>query len=666
MNWQPALGIWGWLALGLVPPAILALYFLKLRRTPVEVPSTYLWTRTIEDLHVNSIWQRLRNSLLLLLQLLLAGLLIVACLGPEWQGETLAGNRFIFLVDQSASMSAKDAPDGMTRLEFAKREIGKLIDSMDSEDSAMLISFSDRANVQQSYTRNRSLLKKKLGEIQQTQRPSDMSEALVAASGLANPGRTSDRESSRDVQVADALAATMFIFSDGAVRTLPNFSLGNLTPEYRPVGSIDTPFNVGITAFAISDDLDAKGLQVFARLENRDDESHALDVELHIGGELFDVKTGFEIDAEDSRGISFDISGVTDGIEQPVTVELKIVNDDVYPLDNTAYGVVKPPRKAQVLVVTRNNPYLKFALETDRMKKLAEIQFQEPSFLNDPKYVEQATLGFYDLVVFDQCSPPTMPQCNTVFWGSLPKGDAWTASEKKFPTLIVDSDQTHPVMFNLSMANVLIVESRVLSGPKGALTLVESTEGPIVMIGPREGYQDLVVGFTLVEYDADGRETINSDWPNSLGFPLFLNNVLVSLGGSSKFNASTGYRPGQLIKFKTRLPTPGVTIETPDGRRVPVKPRPDHTFVFGGAESVGVYQVRDDTSQELDQVIPVNLLDSLESDLAVRDKLSLGYEEVSGKTEQIPETYEFWTWVLLAALLILILEWFIYNRRVLI
>jgi len=71
---------YGWLVLSLVPPLILLLYFLKLRRTPIEVPSTYLWTRTLEDLHVNSIWQRLRNSLLLLLQLLLAFLLLESIL----------------------------------------------------------------------------------------------------------------------------------------------------------------------------------------------------------------------------------------------------------------------------------------------------------------------------------------------------------------------------------------------------------------------------------------------------------------------------------------------------------------------------------------------------------------------------------------------------------
>ncbi len=53
-----------------MPAAELANVRETLKREPLEVPSTYLWHKSIEDLHVNSIWQRLRRSLLLLLQLL--------------------------------------------------------------------------------------------------------------------------------------------------------------------------------------------------------------------------------------------------------------------------------------------------------------------------------------------------------------------------------------------------------------------------------------------------------------------------------------------------------------------------------------------------------------------------------------------------------------------
>ena len=145
-----------WLILGLVPPLILSLYFLKLRRVPLEVPSTYLWTKTVEDMHVNSIWQRLRNNLLLWLQLLIVLILMIACLRPGCTGEKLSGDRFIFLVDKSASMSATDTESGITRLEEAKNQIYTLIDRMKSSDAAMVISFSDTEGVDQSYTKNKT------------------------------------------------------------------------------------------------------------------------------------------------------------------------------------------------------------------------------------------------------------------------------------------------------------------------------------------------------------------------------------------------------------------------------------------------------------------------------------------------------------------------------
>ena len=92
------LGPWQWAAILSVPPAIVALYFLKLKREPLEVPSTYLWRKSIEDMHVNSIWQRLRQSLLLFLQLLLMLLAMQALLRPGWSGTARLADRLVFLV----------------------------------------------------------------------------------------------------------------------------------------------------------------------------------------------------------------------------------------------------------------------------------------------------------------------------------------------------------------------------------------------------------------------------------------------------------------------------------------------------------------------------------------------------------------------------------------
>ena len=150
MSWIPTLGWAGWVAMALVPPLIIMLYFLKLRRQPVEVPSTYLWRRTIEDLHVNSIWQRLRKNLLLLLQLLAVAAMMLALLRPGIRGSDTLGDRRILLIDNSCSMQAADVPS--SRLERAKRQALDLIDGLESNDVAMVIAFSNRADVRQGFT----------------------------------------------------------------------------------------------------------------------------------------------------------------------------------------------------------------------------------------------------------------------------------------------------------------------------------------------------------------------------------------------------------------------------------------------------------------------------------------------------------------------------------
>src|SRR3954464_4996426 len=96
---------WGALLLFLVPPLLILLYFLKLKRKPLSVPSTFLWKKSIEDLHVNALFQWLRQNVLLLLQLLCVLALIYGILAPRFHGATGRGKHYILMIDNSASMS---------------------------------------------------------------------------------------------------------------------------------------------------------------------------------------------------------------------------------------------------------------------------------------------------------------------------------------------------------------------------------------------------------------------------------------------------------------------------------------------------------------------------------------------------------------------------------
>src|SRR6187431_3610237 len=89
-------------------PAVIAMYLLKLRRTETVVPSTLLWQRLAADVEANAPWQKLRRSLLLLLQLLLVAILALLAARPFVERPAGLAGDLVLIVDTSASMQATD------------------------------------------------------------------------------------------------------------------------------------------------------------------------------------------------------------------------------------------------------------------------------------------------------------------------------------------------------------------------------------------------------------------------------------------------------------------------------------------------------------------------------------------------------------------------------
>src|SRR4051812_9330689 len=368
---------WQLAGLALAPPAIVGLYFLKLKRQPLEVPSTYLWKKSIEDMHVNSLWQRLRQNLLLFLQLLLVALAMLALLRPGWESAKLDGDRFIFLVDNSASMSATDIDGAKNRLDEAKKLVGGLIDQMDSGMTAMLVSFADTPQVVQEFTNNRRLLRERLETIEPTVRGTDLKGALELADGLANPSRMPIQEGDREIDVVEAQPATVYIFSDGRFEDVKGFSLGNLKPYYIPLGSMEAK-NLAITAFSTRrSDAHPEERQAFIQVSNFTTEVQKPTVELKLDGNFLDAKE-VEVPAGESAGVAFPLADAPPG---KLTARLKYDLDtatkrDALEQDDLGYAALNDAKPGRVLVVTPGNRMLEYVLATKRAGKLADIQIK--------------------------------------------------------------------------------------------------------------------------------------------------------------------------------------------------------------------------------------------------------------------------------------------------
>ncbi len=651
---------WQWLTLFSIPPLVVLLYFLKLRRQPLEVPSTYLWRKTIEDLHVNSFWQKLRQNLLLFLQLLLLLLAILACFRPSWEGTQLTDERYVFLVDTSASMSATDvAPN---RLEAVKAKLEDLVDKQLRPGSvAMVISFSDRPIVEQPFTDNRNLLKRRIRAIQPTQRGSDLEDALRFAAGLANPGRTANDE--RDAAAAEAMPATLMIFSDGRFRRSPQFAMGNLKPIYVPIGSAQAQ-NVAIVAFSASVNPEkSERMQVFGQIQNFGDQPAQVTANLALyqpNRSLIDAAE-VSVPAGETRGVEFTLDTFDSG-----ELRLELESADSLPLDNTAYAAVNPRRRARVLLVTAQNDALETVLSTQFSLKLAETRVESPDFLKTPEYQQLAGGGGLDLIIYDQCAPTAMPPCNTLFIGSLPTDGRWQADATQELPQIIDADRVHPLMRFVELGDIKwIVEATPLKPPSGSNVLIESHVGTLLSVASRDGFEDVVLGFPIVAADKkDGSLVSNTDWPIRVSFPVFVGNLLTYLGGAKFEAASNTTVPGQSVTIRTQSLAKSVQVTTPSGAKEGVERSAQSAFVYGGANRVGVYSVQEEGQESVTERFAVNLFDTNESNIRPAEMVKTQYEDIQGQATLETKRYEAWKYLVILALIVLLVEWYVYNRRV--
>jgi hypothetical protein len=740
LNLDPWLVI---LLLGL-PLLVLLLYFLRLKRKPLRVPSTFLWRKSIEDLHVNTLFQWLRQNVLLVLQILALLFLTYSVLGIRFHGGKNLARHYILLIDNSASMSAKDVTP--SRLDWSKQEALKEIDAAGDSDYGMVIVFNSKATTLQTYTNNRGKLREVVRGIEPTQRSTRIEEALTLAESLANPVRSTEDAASQPEDVgpgqertfvqARGIAATVHLFSDGRYARLTEAalanlsarqtgsvsSLGNLNLHYhcagkQSPGDADNVAVVGLSAARIPPPLgkkqvdpDMQKLRVLVRVLNfRKAPAQArLKLDLYIDGSLsrpdqrvIDIKGRTVIKAEgddeekDDLGetfASFDLPPLDMRKNIVLHAALDKMKDD-FPLDDQAWLAIGAARKAKVLVIGPNNGILDAFFEQEATRRLAGVQRLAPEALATEEYRKHARSGDVDLIVFDRCAPETeadMPLANTLFIDRPPP--PWQRGSKPMKNpLPVPNRQAHPLLRHITtLWDVRIAEAfafnvrgnleakafeqtQLPDGDPNKRTLpsmtrvVETSSSstekgespPLVFTLARGPYTDVVFAFALLGEDGD----LMCDWPLQPSFPLFFRNVLYTLGNVDDAVRAAGVAPGEPMVLRPEAGAARLTITPPGGAAIELQKQPHRPdYVFADTDRVGVYGYQA-AGDNVTRAFAVNLLDAGESNIEPRPEIRIGSESiVAGQDRSQPR--ELWKWILLVAVVLLVVEWGLYNRRI--
>ncbi len=670
MTWIPHLLSPGFAALAAAVsiPSLLVLYFLKLRRREMPVSSTFLWRKAVQDLQVNAPFQRLRRNLLLLLQMLALLALIAALARPVANYTPGAGKLSVILIDRSASMAAADQPGGKTRLDEAKRMADDLIDGMDKAGQATVISFDDSPDVVQTFTGDTQLLKRAIAGIATTDRRTKLKLAFQLAGAQAAHIPEQNRAN---------VKPTVYLFSDGRVEDADGLTLdGDL--KYQPIGT-DTAGNLAVVA------LDAKRnydnplqVQVFARLANFGPKPTSADVQLTVDGVVKSV-AGVQLaperwaDAAWARAhpgeadanypakasVQFTVDMPASGV---VRVEQVNKGNDLLAADDAAAVVVPPPKALSVLLVTvaHDDPYLERAFAAQGLRN------QQVMLAED--YEDKQPANF-DVILFDRYTPQWMPPSGSFIWfGCAPPTGKLRVAKigDKYETVndvsVLDWQRDQPILRHLQVGDLFAASMLKLIVPPDAQVLVDGIKGPMIVLD-REGHgTNLVVAFDLLQ----------SNWPlHRVSFPLFIHYALQFMALGSDMAVRASFEPGDTPRVphtaidhlgpdvkSIRLTGPMPTVD------VPVPPTGD--FVLPALNKVGVYRTEPPVPGF--EQVAVNLLDANESNLMpvdtppgdVTTASAAAMGTAPGRTR-----LELWWWlVACGAVPLLLVEWFVYTRRV--
>ena len=609
------------LAFGLSIPILLTFYLLKVRRTEQEVSSTLLWEMLRRDLAAHEPWQRLRWSVLLVLQLLLLALLSLALSRPASQ-QPAPANRFVALiVDTSASMSATDVTP--SRFAQAVAEARQLIAQLPDGTSAALIGTGSSARVVVPETSDHGTLEKGLASLQPSDAPGDaIPDALGIASALAH-GRSD---------------STVHLFSDGAFPHPSEWDdLTNLDVRFHSIGT--TVANQAIVAMAMRPDpTGGIGGQLFARVENFGDQPAQASVTLEADGTTLETQP-VDLPAGGSKQLFF--------LNVPANarvIQLHLNPTDALNADNAATLIRGAPPTVSVLMVSRGNLFLQKALEAMTGFSVYQIT---------PRGFTSIDTTPYAVLVFDGYAPDGPPTKNALIIN--PSDAPWLPLRQVVrdpPITLWRNDD--PTLAFVDLTSVRIARASEVTLPDWAHPLIESNGIPLGFIGENNGQR--VVGLTF--------DLQQSNLPLSAAFPIFISNVMQFLVPPSVAREES-LAPGAPAVIQLRPGVDRIVVKGPTNQQWQIQPS-GPSISFDQTNQTGLYQVVEYAGSQstVTQQFAVNLFSPSESDLRPRANL-VDHDSANPtpRSAQRPIVHEYAPWLLLLVVPLMLGEWWWYHRR---
>ena len=605
----------------IIGPIIVAMYLLKLRREERTVSSTFLWQKMVRDVEANAPWQRLRRNLLLLLQLIILALLVLALARPFFRTAGISGRNLILIIDRSASMGATDVAS--SRLAAAKAQAITLVDQLPDGGRATVIAAGEQMDVPAAASTDRRQLRDAINGIPLRYGGSDLAQALTLASALAS------REPESEVA----------IISDGNVKVPADLQVP-ATVRYFPIGAKDS--NIAVSALNLQPS--AAGQTLFAQATNYGSAEVNRRMDIYLDGSLFNA---YNLDLK---------PGQADAKTVEIPAQVKVVEarlaesvDDALPLDDRAWAVSNAGEGTRIRLISPGNRFLTTALALLPNVQVTTVPTATTTFTE--------TAAQVPMTILDGVVPATLPPGN-LFFIAPPRSTEFfsVTGALEFPKLRPTTGD-EPLLRDISLSDVNVRQSVAIAPGSWARVVVDGDGGPVLLAGERDGRRIVVLSF----------DVHNSDLPLQVAFPLLTSNIVSYLVPGSGAEAAQ-LAPGQPLAVPIDASISDVRVIKPDGTTATAA-KEGGQAIFVDTDTLGPYTVEQFKGDQLvgRTRYTVNLFSADESKIAPKAELKVaqvsGLQQAETNEQNRVGRQEFWRWLAAAALIVLVIEWLVYQRN---
>jgi hypothetical protein len=629
------------LLLALIAIPIVIFYILKVRLRRVPVSTNLFWNQIFEEKPPKSLWQNLRYWLSLLAQLLILALLVLAIADPILSWQTKGARRVVLIMDVSASMQAFDK--ATTRFDSAKQAAQRVLDGVREQDQVAILTAGTQPEVVLGMGNHVPSLRRAINDLQPVDTPANLGSAVELADQL----------------LGDAPNGQVIVFTDQAN---PKNTKSDNEPkkatavEYRAFGS--NASNVGITQFQTRRSMvDAVGYELLVEVRNASDQPIQCRLEIELDERPVDIFP-LKLQPNETWSRTLEKTSLEGGALKASLSKFETdqgedrSKNNKLDVDDIAWAIL-PDRVIQpVLIVSPGNLFLQKVFEANPLVRVT-VQKEIPT-----AWPENTVVVLHKLIPDPLPSNPLFiidPETNS----SLFRVDGLIDSP-----LVTEQDKDSPLMTHVRLDNVMFPGTK-------KLTFLTQTAKPIAScVGGESLFATLshgdkkavVLGVNLEQSDLAFRTV----------FPILASNAIawfssqsgelslaISGGDTARLNRSlSASAPPENLW----LISPGLQVKRQSGSTAgPLKETGVWELFEWDANENPTAETLRATGKLVDRYA-VNLASSSETDLRNANESDRAPMQTS-----IASWFSYPPWYYLAILIgtLLVLEWGMYQRRVL-